>query len=182
MSITLKKIKGEKTDLDYVKKLYMTAFPSDERAPFFMIRRRVSEEYVDLWSILDGEKWGGFLYVVKNSDIAYVHYFAINEDARGKGVGTSAIKSMIEKYSGKRIFLAIEQLDKAADNYEQRVKRRRFYENCGLSLMKGRIKEATVVYDILGIGGKVNNKEYKELMDKWMGWPMKHFIKMEIIE
>ena len=53
-----------------------------------------------------------------------------------------AIEALKKQYHGSRFFLALETLDKAADNYEQRVKRHSFYEKCGLSDMPYKLKEA----------------------------------------
>ena len=68
-----------------------------------------------------------------------------------------------------QIRLALEQLNKNAENYEQRVKRHAFYERCGLTDLPYKIKEGTVVYSIMGTGETVEPEEYREMMDDFLG-------------
>ena len=63
-------------------------------------------------------------------------------------------------------FLALEQLDKNADNYAQRVSRSKFYQKNGLQKLCISIKEGNVMYDAMGFGGEVKPEEYREMMKK----------------
>ena len=80
-----------------------------------------------------------------------------------------------------RIFLAREQLDKSAENYAQRVSRRNFYLRCGFEDLPCCIKEGSVVYDVMGIGGIVTAEEYHKLIKPWAGFLLK-IVDMRIIE
>ena len=148
-----------------IKRLYKSAFPKEERAPFWLLMRKGA----DFWALYDGEKWVGIAHVVKNEELAYVFYLAICEKDRGKGYGRQAVEALKAHYQGGRLFLALERLDPNAENYEQRVKRHAFYQHCGLSDLPYQLKEASVVYDIMGVGGKVEPEEYRALMEGFMG-------------
>lgn len=152
-----------------VKELYIKSFPAEERAPFWLMMKKTSMPIVDFWALYDDDKWVGIAYIIKEENIAYLFYLAICENERGKGYGHETFKLLKEKYNGYKIFLALERLDKNADNYAQRVKRHSFYESCGLSDMPHNIKEASVVYDIMGIGEPVTADEYGSLMEKYFG-------------
>lgn len=167
-------------DFKAIKQLYNEAFPDDERAPFGLLMRKAKK--ADFFAFYDGKKWLGLTYIVRHGRLAYIFYIAITPEQRGKGYGTAAMKALIEYYSGCRLFLALEQLDKSADNYDQRVKRHEFYKNCGLSELPYRIKEGNVIYDIMGVGGKVEPEEYRALIDNYLGWFMKRAVDMRIIK
>lgn len=167
----IKLVRAENSRKEYkrIKKLYNEAFPADERAPLFLLKKRAKQKKGDSWSIYDGSEWIGWIYMITYKNLAYVNYLAIDNQYRGKGYGIYAIEELKKKYKGKNIFLALEQLDSKAENYVQRLKRHDFYERCGLKDLPYKIKEATVVYAIMGTGETVEPEEYKEMMDKFLG-------------
>ena len=178
----MKLIKASQQAYVQLKKLYTEAFPENERAPFWLLRRRAEQGRAEFWSLMDGEMWAGMAYVVRHQDMAYLFYLAVDSQARGKGYGTKAIEALKEHYKGCRLFLALETLDKTAENYEQRVKRHAFYEKCGLTDLPYHIKEASVVYAVMGIGGNVYPEEYKAMIDQYLGWPIRWLIDMRFVE
>lgn len=184
MRINMRLVKVSKSMDIYgaIKKLYKQAFPANERAPFWLLMKRAGSSMADFWALYDGEKWVGIAYVIRHKQLAYLFYFAVQAGERGKGYGRTAIETLKEQYCGSRIFLALEALDKTADNYEQRVKRHSFYEKCGLSDMPYHLKEASVVYDIMGIGEAVEPEEYREMMDCYVGKLFRRIIDMRIIK
>ncbi len=163
-----------------IKKLYLQAFPKEERAPFSLLMRKANA--ADFFALYDNSKWVGLSYIVRRGQLAYIFYLAISPNERGKGYGSAAMKALIEYYKNCRLFLALEQLDKTADNYEQRLKRHAFYKSCGLSDLPYKIKEGGVVYSIMGVGGKVEPEEYRELIDSYLGWFLKRVVDMRIIK
>ena len=127
MDIRLKSIKRDKTHLEDIKQLYDRAFPFDERAPFGMLMRGIRKKNVNFFSCMHGDEWIGLLYVVNYLDMSYVFYFAVDDEKRGRGYGTAILKAARKKYAGRRLFLAIEEVDEKYDNYEQRLNRLHFY-------------------------------------------------------
>ncbi len=166
----------------HLKKLYKSAFPREERAPFFVIMSKVKKEKADMLIAKDEETFIGLVYTVCYKDLVYIFYFAINEGLRGKGYGGKVLTALKEKYNGKRIFLAREQLDKSAPNYNQRLKRHSFYLHNGFEDLGCKIKEAGVIYDVMGIGGHVLPEEYNALITNWAGNLIRKFVDMRIIE
>ncbi len=164
------------------QRLYEEAFPREERAPFCLLRKRARQGRADFWSLTESGEWIGMAYILRGNDLAYLFYFAIDKEKRGRGYGTSTIEALKKQYRGCRLFLALETLDKAAANYDQRVKRRDFYARCGLTPIPYRLKEASVIFDVMGIGGTVRPEDYKMLTDKWLGWPLKWIIDMRFLE
>ena len=161
-----------------IKDLYRKAFPKEERAPFFVLKSR--DNRADCWSIYDNENWIGFAYVIVYKNLAYLFYFAIDENQRGKEYGSRTIQLLKEEYKDKKLFLAIEPLDENANNYDQRVKRHGFYIKNGLKDLPYKIKEDSVVYSIMGTE-VVYKDEYEALIQNYLGFLYK-FVDMNILK
>ena len=174
--------RADKSDYKKMKALYLEAFPADERAPFWLMWRKAQKNKAEVYSLMDGEKWVGLAYVVCHGDLAYLFYLAIERESRGKGYGSKAIACLKKKYEGRRLFLALETLDEKAENYEQRVKRHDFYKRCGLSDLPYHLKEASVIYSIMGVGGAVQPEEYQAMFDEYLGRFLRRLIDMRFVE
>ncbi len=182
MALILEKAASRSSDYKKIKRLYKTAFPREERAPFFFIKRKAKAEKADMLVAKDGDEFVGFLYLVRYLDMVYLFYFAIDDSKRGMGYGSRLLKLLQDSYPGKRIFLAREQLDVNAANYAQRVKRHEFYLHSGFTDFSCKIKEASVIYDVMGIGKDVLAEEYDALILNWCGKRYKSLMDMHIIE
>lgn len=176
------RVKKNLKEYKQIKQLYQQAFPRNERAPFWLLMKKSKQPTVDFWALYDNENWLGIAYIVKGEHLAYLFYLAIKPEARGKGYGKKVIDILKERYYGSKFFLALETLDKTAPNYEQRVKRHSFYQKCGLSDMLYHIKEASVIYDIMGVGENVEPQEYRRLMQNYLGKFFSTLIDTRMIE
>lgn len=180
MILTLEKYTSD--EHKKLKKLYIDAFPAEERAPFFLIMSKAKKGRAEMLTAHDGNEFVGFAYMVCYKDLAYLFYLAVDKDKRGMGYGRKIVEAVKSRYRGRRIFLAREQIDKSAENYEQRVSRRNFYIRCGFKDLPCHIKEASVIYDVMGIGGKVSADEYEALITAWAGKLIRLLVDMRIIE
>ncbi len=178
----VKKYRNDREIRQKIKTIYEGAFPADEKAPFSLIMRRVKQGKAEILTAYENGGLIGFAYMVCHRNLAYLFYLAVDENKRGMGYGRKLIEAVKVRYAGKRIFLAREQLDKSAENYAQRVSRRNFYLKCGFSDLPCCIKEASVIYDVMGIGGNVSAKEYDALITSWAGRFLRKFVDMRIIE
>ena len=114
----------------------------------------------DFWIISEEGKSIGLAYLVTYKDLAYLFYYAIDPSYRGQGYGTKALKEIIEMYKNYRLFLALENWKEESKNKEQRIKRHDFYLNCGLHDLPYKLKEATVIFNIMG--STINNLRVSE--------------------
>ena len=181
MNIRLINLRRDKAHLEDVERLYNSAFPDDERAPFGRLMRGAKKKNVNFFSCMDGEEWIGLLYVVNYLDMSYIFYFAVDDKKRGRGYGTAILRAARKKYAGRRLFLAIEEIDENYENYAERLKRRDFYQRAGFELTGQKMQEASVIYDLMGIGGSVDNKGYRRLMRTFFGGRI-FFITLKIFE
>ncbi|ORX82464.1 hypothetical protein BCR32DRAFT_326832 [Anaeromyces robustus] len=178
----LQEVADNKIEDDRIKTLYEEAFPEDERAPYWILKRRVKGGRAEHWNFYEEDTWVGWIYLVRHKDLAYIFFFAIDAKLRCKGYGTKALKALIEKYKDYRIFLALEDWTEESSNHEQRIKRYQFYKNCGLEQLPHKLREVNNTFAIMGIGGAVEPHEYKEMIDKYMGFPFKYFFDMRMVD
>ena len=181
MPVSLKITDKSLPEFKNIKALYKKAFPAEERAPFWVLNRNARKEGVDFWGLYDDKEWVGLAYVISYSDLSYVFYLAISDRHRGKGYGSDTLRALKERYEGQKLFLAIEELDETADNYAERVSRKQFYLRGGLTELHCRLREAKVIYEVLGTGGKVEPEEYKQMMRHYLGPVLSRLVRMEII-
>ncbi len=181
MQVTLQKLQPRTPDFQLCKRLYHTAFPADERAPFWLMQRRMKHPDVDFWGIYADGICAGLMYVVSYGTLSYLFYFAISDACRGKGIGSRALAALRETYPDHRIFLAIERLEETAPNYPERVRRKAFYERNGFEDLHLFLQEGPVIYALLGCGGTVTPEEYDALITVFTGKLLKRFVKMRIL-
>ena len=175
------RVTDNRQELRRIRKLYLEAFPANERFPFFLMVQKARKGRGELWSLYKDNTWAGMAYVISHNELRYLFYFAIAPSLRGKGCGTAALTAIKKHYAGCRLFLALEQQDPAAPNREQREKRRRFYQNSGLHDLPYLLKEASMIYAIMGNSEKIEPGEYKELMNAYLGFPMRCFLDTRIL-
>ena len=95
--------------------------------------KKSKNEGADFYAIYYEEKWIGLIYAITDGEVVYVYYYAISENERGHGIGVAVLDEFKNLYKGKRIFLAIEQLEEEnAPNQKQRMSRYKFYQRCGI--------------------------------------------------
>ena len=182
MKLNFKRLRSGSPEFSKIRQLYNKAFPSDERAPFLLLVLNSRKKGVDFWSVSCDGRWAGMLYVVNYKDLSYLFYLAVDEEQRGNGIGSAVLRSAQKLYNGRRLFLAIEQLDENADNYEERVHRKNFYLRNGFSELGHKLREGKVIYEILGVGGEVSGAEYKALITGFAGSIITKLFTMEFVD
>lgn len=173
---------ANRKDWRSVRELYRTAFPSEERAPFWLIKRRTKQKRGEMLIAKEDGVFLGFASTLCHDRYVYLFYFAIDGQRRGNGIGSEVLRLLKERYAGKCLFLAREVLDENAENIEQRLRRHRFYLRNGFSDQPRQIREAGVVYDVMGIGGTIPCEAYGALMAFWAGPVVRRLFQMEMTE
>lgn len=154
------------TDYQNIKKLFLSAFPKEERPPFFLLQRK-AQKGKGLFLVLEEDsQFLGFFHLVISQDLVYLAFFAMKEEARSHGYGSQALASLKQRYTGKKILIAREQLDPSAENYALRVRRYGFYCRNGFTDLPCQIIEAGVSYDAMSTA-QVQPEEYNRLVLEW---------------
>ena len=84
----------------------------------------------DLYGVYDGDIFVGFFMTMISDTCVYLFYLAIRSSLRSHGYGGRTLKLMDDLYQ-RQIVLDMEPLDDQADNYEQRLRRTKFYASHG---------------------------------------------------
>lgn len=130
-----------------IKNLYIDEFPDYERYPFWLLVYKSKKKNSDFYAIYDDSEYIGLLYLTYYKDIVYVFYLAIDPPQQSKGYGSKILQYLRKIYKDKRLLLNIEKVDRTADNYEQRFKRKRFYEKNGFKNTNFEIEKKDIVYE-----------------------------------
>lgn len=173
MSINLRPL--NKSDDNYLKviDLYKKAFTTVQHIPTWILRFKLRKGKVGFNILYADDIWIGLIYTSEFKDVVLVHFFAISESIRSGGYGSKVIDSMKVTHSGKRIVLNIEELDEQEKNYQQRIKRKNFYEKNGFRSSGYFVKEPGEKLEMLIFGGNINKEEieamYKNLFGSLIG-------------
>ncbi len=152
-----------------IKALYRRAFPLDERKPFSMITKMKKKGKTDIWYFEDGGRFLGLAITINGEREILIDYFAVSEELRGKGYGHKMLSALLEYYLPRGVFLEIEIPYEDAENYTERVRRKRFYESVGLSPMQTYVKLFGVDMELLGVGCSLSFDEYRDFYLKNYG-------------
>lgn len=175
MSINFIPAVADKEHSTQIESLYENAFPKSERAPFWFLRHKAKQSDVSFNSLYEDESWIGLIYMSEYEDILLVLYFAIDASCRSGGYGTKVLTALREDHLDKRIVLTIEPIDEQADNYEQRVKRKRFYEKNGFTSAGIIVEGLGQAFEMLISGGSVTPEEVRTVYKSFLGgflWTM----------
>ncbi len=123
----IKPITADFCELKKVRELAKEAFPPEEYlSPDELIKMAQNGE-IDFWALYEKMDFVGFMAVRIYEEISYLFFLAIDPEHRSGGCGSRALKLLKEIYPGKQQVVDFEKLDNAAENNEQRKKRRSFY-------------------------------------------------------
>ena len=166
MGLSRQKVNLFSKSYEDVKKLYLTAFPAVERLPYFPLVLNAHRRLANFYAYYDKDNFVGLVYLLENEEVIYLFFLAINPNIRSRGYG-SAILQDIRNLAGKRpIILAMEPLDKTAENYHQRVKRVAFYEKNGFNITDYYYHEGTEVYQVMATDASLNIQVVEKLTKK----------------
>lgn len=130
-SVTLVKLSSELDErFKLLMKLYITAFPEEERRSEKSLIEMLGNKYMTFFSIYDGDVLAGLLVIWVFDDFRYIEYLAIFEDKRSRSIGSRSLQKIVHM-SDKPIFLEVEQ---PVDTISR--KRIVFYQHNGFHILK----------------------------------------------
>lgn len=164
-SFKFNQVKFLSADYKRIKKLYKKAFPSEQRLPLWFLSLRALKSRVEFLAIYDQNEFIGFFYLVNHQEITFVLYLAVAAEHRGKGYGSKVLYELSELKKGQKIILDIESPYEDAANYEQRIKRKKFYLKNNYNFIGLIMEEDKEKYEVLSLEGKkVEEAEYITLL------------------
>lgn len=157
--ISMKIIGCESEELKKARSLYYRSFPKNERRPFpELIDHRLGD--TEVFCFYDEDLFVGMAAVMNSPDITHIVYLAIEENLRGCGYGSKALRLLHDFYNGKRIMVDIELPDGTSQNENQRIQRKQFYLRAGYSQTPVKYRWRNENYEILSFGGEISEKDY----------------------
>lgn len=163
-----------------IYKLYRKAFPRSERKPFSIIRRKHWEGKTDIWRFTRDGKFAGLIITINGEDHILLDYLAVDKQQRGTGIGTEILQLMRKHYAGKSVFLEIESIYEECDNKAERIRRKHFYEKCGMKSMEVFVWLFGVKMELMGFDCELTYDEYHAFYrDNYGQWAADHIQKAE---
>ena len=144
------------------KRLYKSAFPRCERKPFSMIKKMHKGGTTDIWYFEREGEFLGLATTVNREDFVLIDYFAVSEEHRGQGNGTEMLRSLIDHYSPRGVFLEIEKPYKDGADYLTKLKRKEFYLGAGLCELGVSVSLFGVDMELMGTGLSLSFEEYRD--------------------
>jgi len=163
-----------------IYRLYQKAFPGSEKKPFWMILKMYRKGNSHVWRFARNGSFAGLIITINGEDHILLDYLAVEESQRGTGIGTEILQLMRTQYAGKGVFLEIESVYEDCDNKAERIRRKHFYEKCGMSSMDVFVWLFGVKMELMSFGCRLTFEEYHAFYrDHYNQWAADHIQKAE---
>ncbi len=160
--------------------LYQKAFPASEKKPFPIIIKMYRKGVTDIWRFTREGSFAGIIITINGETHILLDYLAVDERQRGTGIGSEILDLMRSHYAGKGVFLEIESVWEVCDNREERIRRKHFYEKCGMESMEVFAWLFGVKMELMGFNCKLTYEDYHAFYrDNYGPWAADHIQKAE---
>lgn len=160
--------------------LYQKAFPKSEKKPFWLIVKMVRKGSSHVWRFTRNGEFAGLIITINGENHILLDYLAVEESRRGTGIGTEILQLMRSHYTGKGIFLEIESVYEDCGNREQRIRRKHFYEKCGMTSMEVFVWLFGVKMELMGFDCRLSYEDYHAFYrDNYNRWAADHIEEAE---
>jgi len=120
-------ITPEQDEYARITALLPTIFPREELPP-----PDVQDVVAPYLCFYDDDTLIGFAQIFKKPDLQFLRYIAMLPEFRSKGYGGKMLDMILAERGNVPLVLDIEPPDEKAANYEQRIRRLKFYRKHGL--------------------------------------------------
>ena len=163
-----------------IYKLYQKAFPASEKKPFWLIVKMHRKGTSHVWRFTRNGKFAGLIITINGKENILLDYLAVEESQRGTGIGTEILQRMRSHYAGKGVFLEIESVYEDCDNKTQRIRRKHFYEKCGMTSMEVFVWLFGVKMELMGFDCCLSYEDYHSFYrDNYNQWAADHIQQAE---
>ena len=140
--------------------LYHKAFPAYERKPFKVITNMHKKGKADVWYLEEDKIFAGLAITLNNNNYILLDYFAIDSRLRGQGLGSKSLHALFKQYEDRNFFLEIESVYEPCDNLEERLRRKQFYLQNGMTEMKIMVNLFGTKMEVLGHNCMLTYEQY----------------------
>lgn len=146
------------------KQLYISAFPKEERLPWWILCVNSRRKGIDLTAWLDGDIFCGFTYSVTVADLHFLLFFAVDAELQGRGYGSRILCQLQRTYP--QVVLNVEPLLPESANYGQRLRRFAFYKKNGFYDTGYHVWEVGGKFRVLATEQELDVEAYRALFRK----------------
>ena len=155
--------------IENIERLYMEAFPCEERKPFDVMLEKCGEG-VEMVAIEDDcGDFLGLAIMLVCGNIALLDYFAIESEKRGNNVGSRALQMLKERYAGRVLLIEIEDTDEESENLADRIRRKSFYLRNGMVEQSYKVWFYGTKMQVMTSGGSVTFDEHNRVYENVLG-------------
>lgn len=141
-----------KTIKQIYKQRMKTDFPSNERIPYFMLKKLLKKGITKFFLYKEDEKIKGYAVCIESDKIVFLYYFAIFKEYRGNGCGSKFIEELASFYSEKKAIIGeVENINSAKTEEEKKLRSRRidFYKRLEFEVLD------EIKYNAYGVDYKI---------------------------
>ena len=164
--------KVNKNNKQKVKEIYLSAFPKEERMPFWLMLIMGKLWNTQFISFRHNDTVCGFVYMAVSRKLIFIMFFAVDKSLRSKGYGGRILEKIQAMYPNRKIILSIERCDVEAKDLEQRIRRKRFYQKNGYMETGYFVKLAGVEQEIIIKNGTFKKGEFRRFFIKYSNGTM----------
>ena len=157
-----------------VQKLFLSAFPSDERPPAHIFFAKAKKENNDVYAYYDNDEFIGFTGIITYKDIIYIFFLAVPESKRNMGYGSKILEYIKSSHRDKVVLLCYEEVDRNDEFIRYKKENDGFLEN-GFKTNEFGVIFETAYYGV----HKVSFEEYVEIFAAGFGEFARQYIKKE---
>lgn len=163
-----------------IYRLYRSAFPRCERKPFRMIISMWRKRKTDVWCCEWKNRFAGFATTINDNHLILLDYLAIEDELRGRGIGSQMLDALKQAYLGKGIFVEIESPFEDRWDARERRQRKHFYEINGMQPAKVMAGVFGVKMELLCWNCRVDFERYHSFYrDNYSAWAADHIVEVE---
>ena len=157
-----------------VYRLYRASFPIQERKPFSIIVKMHRRGKTDVWCVWRRGTILGFATTI-NGEMILLDYLAVARSRRGEGIGTHILQHLQQIYRDKGLLVEIESPYEAGPDQHSRLRRKRFYQNCGMVPLKVMASVFGVKMELLGWHCSLDFGQYQDFYRRYYSaWAAQH--------
>lgn len=144
-----------------IKELYLSSFPKEERMPFIMMLLMSCLWNTEFLAFYDEDKLCGIIYLAALRKQTFIMFFAVDEKLRSQGYGSRILNEVEKLYPKNPIIVSIEPCFEDADNIEQKLRRKSFYQRNDYVETGYFMKLAGQVQEILIKNGMFDKRQFR---------------------
>ena len=160
-------LRNNETIKSDVEVLYNSAFPENERPPFFWfynIFKNTKDNHIV--GYYEENQFIGFVQYVIYLDCVYISYLAVSSSLRNQGYGTRILNDIRQSFPDYTILLCFEEVEPKYVDYHSRCNRQAFYKRNGYIDNGLKTQEGDVIYQSAYNGKhRINFSTYEKLFD-----------------